>query len=281
MKKITFQSLLLLGVISFSFNSCKKEEPDTETQSSTDNSLCEGEFSRIFPEANGFAISEPGVHRIGYNAPVPPSPLLCGTVTIDTANAFPVTVTIDYGSGCQGNDGKTRQGQLIVVVSNSWDSIGTTITITPQNYSVTTGSGTPVSYSGTITITKTSALSHSFKVTNGKCWNASWTILWECDRTITQTAGSSTIINPFDDEYQVYGTAHGTNRDGKIFDVNVPSSDPLVRKMSCQWISDGIFELTPEGLETRTVDFGTPNNGACDDKATLIIKGNKFEFTIQ
>ena len=98
---------------------------------------------------------------------------------------------------------------------------------------------------------------------------------------MTQTAGDLTPLNPFDDEFAVYGNANGTNRNGKTFTVNVSSGDPIVRKMSCQWVSDGTFDITPDGLATRTVDFGYPNNGACDDKATLTIKGNTFEFTMQ
>lgn len=286
MKKLTFKGMLLLGAVAFSLNSCKKEEPDTETQSSTDNSLAEGEFSRVFPETNSFAINEPGVHRYANTSTSPSLLFGCTTITPPDStaiatNAWPRTITIDYGTGCVSNDGKTRAGKLIVTISESWDSTGANMTIVPTNYSVTSPGASAINYGGTITVVKNSNTSYSYSVSQGKCWATGWTIDWNCNRTVTQTAGASTIINGFDDEFTTYGSANGTNRNGKKFDVNVPASNPIVRKMSCRWITSGIIELTPEGLPTRTIDFAYPNGGQCDDKATLTIKGNTFEFILQ
>jgi hypothetical protein len=37
------------------------------------------------------------------------------------------------------------------------------------------------------------------------------------------------------------------------------------------------MELTPEGKSKRIIDFG---NGNCDNKATITIDGNKFQFDL-
>jgi hypothetical protein len=50
---------------------------------------------------------------------------------------------------------------------------------------------------------------------------------------------------------------------------------PVEKRASCTWITKGRIDLTPEGLATRTVDYG---DGTCDDKATLTINGNTFQF---
>ncbi len=45
MKRILLFSIISVGAIALTLNSCKKEDPDTETQSAVDNSVCEGEFN--------------------------------------------------------------------------------------------------------------------------------------------------------------------------------------------------------------------------------------------
>ena len=54
-------SFLVAGIIVI--NSCKKKEPDTETTSATDNSICEGEYSRIAPNTIGIAVGDSGVQK--------------------------------------------------------------------------------------------------------------------------------------------------------------------------------------------------------------------------
>lgn len=254
-------------------NGCKKDEDiDTETTSATDNNICENEFLRILPTVNNIAIDEGGVHRLGHGSGN--SVLVTGPViSVDTANSFPVVMTIDYGTGIvDGVDGKIRKGKIICEISNSWDTIGTVTTITLDSFYVGA-----IRYEGSLTVERTGASTFHKIVHNGHCSKSGstpWEIFFESDKTITFTSGannsSQTSIITID------GTNSGTDRNGQDWTCNITS--PIIRDMSCTWVTQGTLELTPEGKSMRTVDFGT---GTCDDKGTISIEGNTFEFTMQ
>ncbi|MBK7184236.1 MAG: hypothetical protein IPH89_15725 [Bacteroidetes bacterium] len=123
-------------------------------------------------------------------------------------------------------------------------------------------------------------ISHSWQygfrtqVFNGICQSSSWTLEWDCDRTLTQTAGFGDF-DPYNDVFTLTGSANGKNRNGKTYTAVITS--PITKRSSCSWIEQGSIDLTPEGLATRTVDFGSGN---CDSQATLTINGNTFTFTM-
>ena len=76
----------------------------------------------------------------------------------------------------------------------------------------------------------------------------------------------------------IKGGADGTDRNGKAFSVSIDDSNPLVRKTGCTYISKGAQTLKLEGKKDRIIDYG---DGSCDNKATLTIDGNVFEFSLQ
>jgi hypothetical protein len=261
-------------------NSCKKERPDTDTQSSVDNSICEGEFSRLLPQTNNIAVGDSGVLKTGI--PVPSSN--CPDYWIDTAdikNGFPITMWMFYGSdndgdsiyetGCTGNDGKIRQGIVKAVFDGHWNQPGTTVTMYLKNYFVN-----GIHFEGTVAVTR-SVNSFAQTVSGGKCSKGSdWSILWNSSRTITINMGDS--LNPFDDVCQVTGSASGTDRNSKAFSVDIDPSNPLTREMGCRWITKGMQTIKIDGKKDRTINYG---DGTCDNIAKLIIDGNEFEFKLE
>lgn len=274
MKRILYSTLLFVSAVTaLTLNSCKKEEPDTETQSATDNSVCEGEFTGRMGVINSFAIKEQGVKSM--RTPGMPTVIINPA---DTLDGFPVTMTLDYGTGTvDPSDGKTRKGQVMATYDRSWDAAGCVVTVKLINYYVKGASATAnfVQYAcDSIMIIRNSLTSFTNKVIGGKCIAASWNLEWACDRTMTQTAGvGDTLLS--NDVFQFTGNAQGKTREGKNYTVNVTS--PVIKAMSCTWIQQGRIELTPEGKATRTVDYGS---GVCDDQATLTINGNTFAFTM-
>jgi hypothetical protein len=227
---------------------------------------------RVLPAINKIGIDEPGVHRLGSGSGN--TVQSCPTITINTPNQFPLTMTIDFGSNCtDANDGKVRSGRMRCTLDRSIDSIGCVMITTLDSFYVN-----GVHFEGTVTITKTGA--HSFRkvIQDGKCTKTGaspWVILWNCDRTVEQTSGYTTST-PNDDVVQVSGSNSGTDRNGKTWTSTITS--PLIRDMSCTWITKGTMELTPQDKPTRTVDFG---DGSCDNKGTITINGTSFEFTMQ
>ncbi|HEY0031447.1 MAG TPA: hypothetical protein VGC65_11855 [Bacteroidia bacterium] len=272
MKRILYSSLLFVSAVTaLTLNSCKKEEPDTETQSAIDNSVCEGEFTTRLGIINGFAIKEQGVKSMMSGSP---------TITIDpadTLNGFPITMILDYGTGTVDSlDGKVRKGKIYATFDRSWDTLGAVITVKMVNYFV--AKNTTAAWwkydCDSLMIIHNAPYSFTNTIVGGKCTSATWNLEWACSRTLTQTEGAGDL-NPYNDVFTFTGSASGKNRDGKNYTVNV--TVPVVKRATCSWIEKGRIDLTPEGLATRTVDYGT---GTCDSQATLTINGNAFMFTM-
>lgn len=272
MKRIVLNSAVVAAALIITFGSCKKEEPDTETQSAVDNTICEDEFGKSVNTVNGYAFQENGIKG---NADI-----LSGTpvVTVDpadTLDGFPVTMTIDYGTGTVSTvDGKTRSGKIICVFSNRWHIVGSRAKVTFVDY---ISGGTSFSCDS-MTIIHSTANSFTQQVFKGGCSNPSWTgsaLQWEGTRTITQTAGMETPFNHLDDVYSLTGNASGVSREGKAYTVVIAA--PIVKRASCSWVESGKVEITPEGLAVRTIDYGS---GTCDSQATITISGNTFSFTM-
>lgn len=271
MKRILTSSVLLFAA-ALVFNGCKKDEPaDTETVTATDNSICENEFMRLMPTVNSIAIDESGVHRNGSGNHVASS---CPNVYVpDSTMPYPRHMYIDYGTGCTDPvDGKVRKGQIICTVDRPYDSLGAVITISFDTFMVGA-----IQFEGTVTLERTGANSFTQTIVNGKCSKAGstpWTILFDAARTITFTSGASVSTDP--QIITISGTNSGTDRNGNTWTSTITT--PIVRDLGCTWLKSGVMVVTPAGKSDRTIDFG---DGTCNDKATITIDGNTFEFTMQ
>ena len=265
------------------FHSCKKEEPDTDTQSSTDNSLCEGEFSRIFPQVNSIAVGDSGVQK-GIFLPVPFNG--CPDYYIDSADiadGFPVTMWLTYGTDtnwdgvydlpCIGNDGKGRRGMIEAIFNSPWNQYPSSCNMILHDYYVKDIKG-EVKFMGTIVISKSSPANYTHEVQNGECLASGWDIKWNSTRTMSIQMGDTSNVN--DDECLISGSASGVDRKGNAFSVEITS--PLARKMGCTYIVSGTQTIKIDGKKDRIVDYG---DGTCDNLATLTIDGNVFEFTLR
>ena len=269
----------LSALVAVFVNSCKKERPDTDTQSSVDNSICEGEFTLMFSQTNSIAVNDSGVQKWGI--PVPMSGCPDAHIdTLDDQNGFPKTLIMAYGSdadgdsifetGCTSSDGKTRRGIVRATFSEHWTKNGTTVSHTFDNYYVN-----GIKFEGTVTLTR-NGNSFTQTVVGGKCTKGSeWTILWDCSRTLTYLVGDSTNVN--DDICLISGSASGTDRNGRAFSVEIDPSSPLKRTI-CPYIVQGIQTIKIDGKKDRTINYG---DGTCDNIAVLTIDGNEFEFQLQ
>lgn len=267
MKKIILTALFSALVLGF--GGCRDEVQDTETTSATDNSFCENEFARIMPLVNKISVDEPGVNRIPSGNTV----LSCPNVNVVNPGQFPVTMILDYGTGCtDAVDGKTRAGKLICVFSGPWDSIGSSINIVLDSFYVNN-----IHFEGNSQIIHSGQRQYSTTITGGKCTKTGanpWTLLWNCNRTIEWTEGYLTSSQE-DDVIQVSGSNAGTDRNGKTYSATTTS--PLIRNMGCSWIQQGTVELTPQGKPTRTLNFGS---GTCDNQAVITINGISYNVTL-
>jgi len=193
--------------------------------------------------------------------------LSCAVVTSDTVNHI---LTIDFGSGCTGPDGRTRSGQVIVSYYGHYLDSGFTRSITFNNFFVDSNQVT-----GTRSITN-----NGF---NGS-GNLTWTIVaqnmritrpggayheWNSTRTREMIAGLATPHMPMDDQYLITGTATSSNSQGGS--VSAVITNPLHKAVACRWIDSGTVTITPLNLPVRTLDYGSGN---CDRFATVTVNGN-------
>ena len=51
----------------------------------------------------------------------------------------------------------------------------------------------------------------------------------------------------------------------------------LILDWGCRYITEGTLELTPDGLDTRSIDYGT---GVCDAQATVSINNRDYNATL-
>lgn len=286
-KKISIVLFSLL-VILFVF-SCKKDnkEIDNETQSVVDNAICEQEFMRIGPAVSERAVSTQGLKKLiqGYGLKIMgtcPQDSLTGDLTctdtvsgvFDSTANLP-TLTLDWGAGCTDpSDGVFRAGKIKSVFNKKFGKMGSQMIVELINYRVNA-----IIYTGTVRITRSGIGNNpTFRteVINGRCTNGTWDIIWNTDKTVTWTSGYDTPGNTADDVIEIMGNSNGTNREGRNFTVTITKA--LEKRARYKHIVKGIIEITPDGLKTRTVDFG---DGTEDNRGTFMVNGNTFSFTMQ
>lgn len=189
----------------------------------------------------------------------------CATITVSPNDStYPKTITIDFGAGCMGLDGKFRSGAIIVHLTAPFRRPGSVVTITFRNYFVNR-----VHLEGTKIISNLSDLpAHKWSVQvvggrvtfpTGRGWS------YQTLKVKTQAAGMDTRIVR-DDVYEITGRSQTEFNSGLTITLNTETA--LVKKVVCPWISDGKLKIK---INDRVLylDYGFPNNGQCDNKALL------------
>ncbi|MCT4581512.1 MAG: hypothetical protein N4A35_08860 [Flavobacteriales bacterium] len=274
---------LVIGGLIFSTHSCKKEEepaeeePSTNIDASKDYAVSETAFNDVYAIVSEIAQNEndlKSTYFFGNCAAITISPSLPDTT-------FPKTVTIDFGNSCVGLDGKTRSGTVTATFSGRYRDSSTVINVTP-NYTV---NGYTLTGSKTITNEGRNNLQQSYFsiVVNGTVTHPNGnSSTWTSNRTRTWIEGENTTFLSHgwtgitDDVYEISGTGSGVTQNGLAYTANI--STPLIIYVNCRWIVEGVLEITPNGLATRSIDYGVRADG-CDNNATVSV--NNLSFPIQ
>jgi hypothetical protein len=306
--KLSFNLTQLLTAAFFftllTIGSCSKEnsqgtnaqEEDASLASSESDAEAEMVFNEVFDDAmgpnNDVGMAGTGVFGRGTTtdglARLDSLPG-CATVTITHPAYpafFPVKIVVDFGTtGCSSTvDGHVRKGKIITEYTNRLIIPGAVATTTFDGFYID-----DIKVEGTHKITNTSPLitttpppSREFTVDviNAKLSmsNGNYTE-WNSHKTIKQTAGLSTPDYPRDDVFEISGSAHGRAQRGNllvIWESNV--LEPLIKRFDCRWIVQGKVKTVRVTNNTSSpwvaiFDFGYPNNGNCDNKATVTING--------
>ena len=237
---------------------------DGEYHSTVDHSFAESEFSSIGNLFDYEARSDTNLYgkaaaTNGFYCPA-------ANVNVIVTSSSTATVEIDFGSATNCVDGRTRTGKLIANFNGKWKDAGSTVVITPDGYSV---EGFAFHFTQTITMNgrdpSTGLLSWETVVDNAVLTDPVTLsqISWESTRTTTWAEGEGDL-DLSNNVYLVSGNSSGTSRTGR--DFTVLTTQDLRVELSCPTITEGVLEITPAGLQTRTIDYG---NGSCDGVVTL------------
>lgn len=303
-RKLIFGLATLVLAGSLMLTSCKKkknetqEEPDKETTSAADNNTAETTVNDI--QGIGAQGSENG-SLTTYKNPNQTSPIMQATCAVLTFSPAAKTFTVDFGTGCVGQDGKLRSGMLIYNYSASTGSAtafrhpGFAYSVSAVNYVVdgysvtinnkTVQNTTAAGFNPTVT-PLTWSISADVKIAKPASAGGGF-ITWVCNRTLKLLNTSDPMVYfgvalPIDwkkAKLQVDGTASGSNASGDTYTANATA---LVRDFTCvpnasqphrhPFVS-GIIKYKPGNKLERTIDFG---NGTCDFAYTVEIGGTVY-----
>ena len=198
----------------------------------------------------------------------------CAAITL-SGHSFPITVTVDFGSGCTSQDGISRSGSITYVFSGKLSAPGTTISATFNNYVVN-----GYQLGGTYSITNTSTgstFSLESKVINGTITYPNDTAYaFSGDKTTTLVSGTLGDVSSY--QFSVTGSYNISNSVGESLSAVVTT--PLTRVLTCRYVTQGdiAFTYARSGVSIKgTLDFG---NGTCDNNATITIGSNTYPVSL-
>ncbi len=279
------------------FTSCKKDDSQISV---TDNdpaelaasqevttleAATEAQFDDVFNitasmntsqvgEDLGVGANVSGLYELGSTNPTNTSPCFTITVIPNIPHVFPKTVTIDFGNGCLGRDGKFRKGKIVSIYTNPLMVPGAKVSTTFIRYHVDS-----FQIEGTH-ITENTSISNmqgwKVVVIDGKITNTNnnrW-IKWNSTKNVLQIEGNGTPHFPLDDVYKITGNARSSNSAGHTWAALV--LEPLIKKFTCRWIVKGTVKLLRDGRESL-LDYG---DGRCDNQAIIYINGVPHVITL-
>ncbi len=291
-------TVFLVGV-AISFASCKKDnsiaDPATEAPTEEIATLeavhndadADAIFDDVFNmtgsistddagEELGFGGSLPGAFSNGRDMTTTDSAARCFTVHVvpNIPHVFPKTVTINFGDGCLGRDGKFRKGKIVSIFTAPLSVPGSKVSTTFINYSVDSFrvAGTHITENtstSNLNGWKVKVLDAKVTNTNSNKWHQ-----WNSLKSITQTEGNGTPAYPFDNVFRITGGAAGSNSGGHSWTSAI--QEPLIKKFTCRWIVKGTVKLTRDNRE-GLLDYG---NGSCDNQATITVNGITRAITL-
>ena len=266
-----------LLVLSIAFvSACRKDRDDLDdTTVASDNEQSETFSNDVMNIADNAAKTGSAGFRTSADNAIYEGLSQCASVTHDTVSN-PKMLTIDFGTvNCLCADGRNRRGKIIVTYTGRYFETGAVKTMNFDNFYRNDNK-----LEGTRTITNNGLdnqgrMNWTINAQNMKITKSNGKVhTWNSVRTRTMIAGYDTQIWT-DDVYEITGSASGINANGLNYTANITKA--LHRAMNCRWIDSGTIEITPEGKNTRTVDFG---NGTCDDQATVSVKKRTRNITL-
>jgi len=278
MKTIYLKKFLLsIAIIGVVMNSCKRDHLDNDNIAQ-DYATADA----IFTEAHIIAdeAEQQGTISLKEDDFMGITTGSCAVVTKDSTTTLGSRlITVDFGSGCQGYDGKTRRGKVLISYAGRYNDSGTVATIHFDGYGV---NGNLVDNGSVKTITNITqsgsnpkrSVSVSGRITLA---NNKGVVVWTANRVREFIEGANTPL--WDDNvYAITGNSSGTTATNKSFTANITSA--LRKDFGCaasrRGFTAGTIDVNVAG-KLRILDFG---NGTCDNTYTITINGKTYSVTL-
>jgi hypothetical protein len=254
-------AIILAGL--FAITSCNKQDdvPEEELSAETVALVNESAMTGNIEEELDASINE----AVAYSeqqgtalksATVEPE---CATVTVSPDDgAFPKTITIDFGEGCEGPRGFTRSGIITITITDTLRNPGAEYLAEFDNFAIggfsvtgtksveNTGTENAPVFAGEVSISLTTP--------NGT----------EVDKTKSTTREWVEGMDTYglaDDVFLLSGSAQVSSTAGRSYSYTI--IEPLKAARTCKEYLEGVIEVTWNENEPVTIDFG---DGECDSK---------------
>ncbi|MCB0760460.1 MAG: hypothetical protein KDC12_02980 [Flavobacteriales bacterium] len=259
MARFKILSVLTASTLLLTFTACQKRHQDA------DDDAAANEVIAAFAERGMQSdIDATTLHRgmppiEGMCNPLDNLPE-CATVT-ESGDTYPMTITIDYGDGCEDAFGHERSGQIVIELSDDLLNTGAVRTATLVDFHVGN-----VAISGTRTTTNLGTNDSNQVIFGREC---NMTMVRNNHTISRQFSGIATWIAGLetddcgDNIFELTGSGSCTRPNG--VQVSRTIIEPLLIDQECGYITQGVVEMdAPMG--TRTIDFG---DGNCDNQAVV------------
>lgn len=267
--------LLMTAAAALLLSACKKDEqsPSSDTELVSNEKALSQSEQAFSAEVDAYVYSlNPAAVNCSWGSFQGNGAVDCVTVTDTGSDAYPRTVTLDYGDGCEGPGGHVRAGVIAITWSAAPDEIGSTRTVNFVSFSFNgrSISGTrTVTYNGTNSVgnpTYTRVIDAQIETQNGMLGHTA-------NQSIEWLSGHDTPTC-FDNVFALDGSSVVLRPNGNAITRTI--TETLIVDRICGYTVSGVIEVT--GVwNNRSIDFG---DGECDNLAVLTMNGNSTEITL-
>jgi hypothetical protein len=187
----------------------------------------------------------------------------------------PFSISLDWGTGCKSGDGVTRSGKINMSLTGNMGEKNSVATMKIENFMVDDRKITGVTKITYLGLNANNNWPRYSVLTEGKIEFADKSIVTyrsEFVRLQSTGAGTAPIL---DDTWRMEGSSSGVHKDGTK--LTARTTKVIIKKGECKWYGSGIFEITPEKGNIKTIDFG---DGTCDNIAKMTVGDKVTEIKL-
>ena len=202
----------------------------------------------------------------------------CPTITVSRPGPalWPKTITVDYGTGCEGLNDNVRKGKIVIEVTAPRMQEGATRTVTFVDYYFNDIKVEGTKVLETVGFNTDQHLVVLVKLTDGRLTLPDGKTIERSVNHQREWIAGLLTRNIWDDECLVTGTVTGTDINGMAYTNTIITALHWTR--ACRCIVSGVVKIERGDAAPVMLDFGT---GDCDAKAVITRGDESREITLR